>query len=228
MRGTILGLLLPIVLMPQTGRADHGPPTWLFSGTVTSVNDPGGFLGVEVDDPASGRLVWTTTMTQIFDGGTVAFYQEQAFFVIGVRLDVGGVDYEPDPSANVTLQIHDDNATFDDRFSLGDAAVTNDGGLTYSASGLTAVLQDEDQTVFSSTAIPAAMPALGEFESATVSLTLTNINSTSDSASVIVDLTTLEEEEHGTPVPSAAPSGLAILVTLLAAGAALPLRRAHR
>ena len=161
MRGTILGLLLPIVLMPQTVRADHGPPTWVFSGTVTTVNDPGGFLDVEVDDPASGRRVWTTTMTQIFDGGTVAFYQEQAFSVIGVRLDVGGVDYEPDPSAHVTLQIHDDNATFNDRFSLGDAALTNNGGLTYSASGLTAVLQDEDQTVFSSTAILVTLLAAG-------------------------------------------------------------------
>jgi hypothetical protein len=44
---------------------------------VTTVNDPGGFLDVEV----------------------------------------GGVEYEPGPSANVTLQMHDDNVTFNDRWA---------------------------------------------------------------------------------------------------------------
>lgn len=223
-RGIWLALI--ILLLPVAAGADHGPPTWLFTGTVSSVNDSGGHLGVAVDDPASGRIVWYTSMSQIFDGGTVAYYQETAGEVIGVRLSLGGVAYTPNSSANMTLQVHNDHTTFDDRFSLSDAAVTNTAGLTYSASGLSLVLSDTDSTVFSSTAIPVGLPPLSEFESATVSLTLTNVNGTSDSANVMIDLLSLEEEVHAQPVPALSPAAMTLLVSMLAWAGVTRLRRA--
>jgi len=212
---TATAFLVFAVLVPLAARADHGLPNWVFTGEVVSVNDGGDHLGLTIGDPASGRIVWWTGMNQVFNGATAAFYQETANYTLGVGFHLGGISWNPQSSANVTLQVHDDHATFDDRFSLSDAALVNNGGLTYSASGVSLLLLDEDRTIFSDTSIPATLPPLSEYESATMNLTLTNVDGTSDSATVIVDLLTLEEEVHA--VPAVSPMGLFGLAMLLAA-----------
>jgi hypothetical protein len=226
------GTCLLLALAPPAGRADHPPPTWVYTGTVVTVNDPGGFLGVSAGDFASGRITWTTHMDEVFSGATVAFYQAQSGLVIGARLHVGGVEYGPVASANVTLQMHDDNATFADRFSLANAAVTNTAGLAYTASGLSVALRDDDQTVFSDTGIPAGLPTLAALESATASLTLTNIDGTSDSANVLVDLKTLEPDpsppDSSAPAASGPALGVLGALLLLIARSSLRARRRER
>jgi len=168
-------------------------------------------------------VVWHTTMNQIFDVLTAAFYQEPSNGNIGVWLDVAGLAWAPLSAANITLQVHNDHTTFHDRFSTSDGAVSNNGGLTYAASGVAIVLQDDDATVFSSTSIPVVLPSLAELESATVSLTLTNINGTSNSATVFIDLIELTEEPH--PAPGLTGGPLLILAGCLAVAGASRIRR---
>lgn len=202
--------------------------TRFFTGTVVSVSDTGGHLGVAVSDPVSGHFHWRPGMNQLLDTASYAIYQQAAspsFTPIGLTLTVGGVTYSVVPGANVTLHVYDDHSTFDDRVSLGDAALSNTGGLTYAANGATVALQDTDGTALSSTAIPTALPALTAFESALVTLTLGNINGTSDSAVVTIELNAFVPAPVATPAGS--PTTRTVAALLLAAVAAAGIARSR-
>jgi hypothetical protein len=179
-RGVVLitGLVLALVSARPT---EAGIVTVNFSGTVTSIDDPSGYIsGTNLGDSFSGTLVYNSSATVDLPGANPAHYTflpngTNPFVApLGITLTVGSHTFSTLYTGLMQLTVQNDLASsnYPDAFgAVADVKVGN----TFSLAGF--VLGDKTGTVFSSTALPTSLD-LSQFTVGEVNLVSPSANGT--------------------------------------------------
>lgn len=158
-----------LLLLLITTPTHAATTTYNFAGHLL-FGDASGDFGHNANDTFAGTFTYDTNMPQIsLSPGHAVYRQPAPNNIIGITLTIGTTTYSSNPALEMNVSISNDNPAFG-----GDEFVINTGfgsllhplSSSYDFSSMSLSFRDSDMTVFSSVAIPATLPPLGDFETA--------------------------------------------------------------